>query len=243
MQAAFPDVSVKTGVRIAGFALLAMYVVAVFDPIVFNPNMIVWNDAAQTFNNLKASAMSYRLHVLIFLLMFILDVVVALGLYLVLRPVNQSLALLAAWFRVTYAAAIAAITVNQLNALHLVSGADYLSAYTPDQLHAMVMTALNAFANGFSYALIFFGFHILLVGCLVYTSGYMSKLLGIVLLVDMAGYLIDGLANLLFPEFRAQNRVLLEGFLGVAGIIGELYLALYLIIRGRYVAARIESKL
>ncbi len=243
METVFPDVSVKTGVRIAGFSLLAMFIVAVFDPLFFSSSLILWNDAAQTFHNLRNSAMQYRMHVFFFLLIFLLDIVVAFGLYLLLRPVNKSLSLLGAWFRVLYAAAMVAVTVHQLDVLHLVGEAGYLSAYEPAQLQAMVMTSLHAYASGFSYALIFFSFHILLVGYLVYQSGYMPKLLGIALLVAMSGYLIDGLANLLFPEFRAQHQAWLEGYLGVVGIIGELYLALYLVIRGKKIAEAIERKL
>jgi len=242
MNRGFPDVSVKTGVRIAGFALLAMFVVALLDSILVDQGMIVWNDAARTFSNIQESLVQYRMHVFFFLLVFVLDIVVALGLYLVLRPVNKSLSLLGAWFRVMYTAMIGAITVNQLDVLHLAGSAKYLSAFEPAQLHSMVMSSLYSHANGFSYALVFFSFHILLVGYLVYKSGYVPKILGLFLVIAFAGYLVDGLANLLFPQFRAQNQALLGGFLLVAGIIGELFLALYLVIRGNKVAEAIESK-
>jgi hypothetical protein len=75
MKKEFPDVSVKTGVRIAAFGLLAMFIVALLE------------------------------------LIFVLDIIVSLGLYLLLKPVNKSLALLGAWFRVMYTARIGAFSI------------------------------------------------------------------------------------------------------------------------------------
>lgn len=241
-EKSFTDVSIKTGIRMAGYGLLAMFVTALLDSLFADPNLIVWSNAEETFNNLKESAFSYRLHIFFFMLIFILDIIVALGLYLLLKPVNKSISLLAGWFRVMYAAMIGAITINQFNVLYLINGATEWSAYEPSQLHAMVLLSLNAFDDGFSYALIFFSFHILILAYLVYRSGYLPKILGIFLFVAFFGYLVDGLANLLSPGFQAQNKALLAWFLGIAGIIGELFLTLYIVFKEKTIAGAIVQR-
>ncbi len=232
----------KIGVRLAGFGLLAMFLTAILDSIYFNSNLIVWEDAARTFENLKESTFSYRLHIFFFLIIFFLDIIVAMGLYLLLKPVNRIIALLTAWFRVMYAAMIGAMTVNQFDVLYFLSDVKELVVFEPHQLHLMMMSSLHAYADGFSYALVFFGFHILFLSYLVYRSGFIPKILGIFLFIAFLGYLIDGLANLLFPEIGAQNKDLLAWFLGIAGIIGELFLALYIVIRRKTIISIIEPK-
>ncbi len=233
--------SIRSGVHLAGFGLLAMYVVAILDFTFFDSNLIIWDDAAETFRNLQESIFQYRLHIFFFLLIFILDVIVAMGLYLLLKPVSANISLLTAWFRVMYTAMIGAITVNQLEVLFLLSEANEMPVLESNQLHFLVMSSLNAHADGFSYALIFFGFHILFLAYLVYRSGFLPRILGIFLFVAFLGYLIDGLANLLFPEFRAQNEALLLWFLGISGFIGELVLALYIVIRRNSIVNAVEK--
>jgi uncharacterized membrane protein YfbV (UPF0208 family) len=78
----------------------------------------------------------------------VLDLVVAWGLYVLLEPVSKNLSMLAAWFRLVYAA-VFAIALNPLLAvLQLLEGGKYLQAFETNQLHAQVMLSLGAFKAG-----------------------------------------------------------------------------------------------
>ncbi len=94
----------------------------------------------------------------------ILDVVVAWGLYIFFQPVNRSLSLLAALFRVVYATMLGIALTNLLSALRLSGGADSLKAFGADQLQAQMMVLLGAFQSAWDLSLIIFGLHLFILG-------------------------------------------------------------------------------
>lgn len=132
----------------------------------------------------------------------ILDVVVAWGLYVLLESVSKNLSLLAAWFRVVYAAVFASALIPLLNVLQLLGGNDALKGFEPNQLQAQVMLSLGAFRSGWDLALVLFGFHLLVLGYLVFKSGYIPKWLGILLGIASLGYLADSFGKLLIPNYN-----------------------------------------
>jgi Domain of unknown function (DUF4386) len=132
----------------------------------------------------------------------ILDVVVAWGLYFVFQPVNRSLSLLAALFRVVYATLFAVAVNNLLSALQLVGGADFLKAFGRDQVQAQMMVLLGAFQSGWDLALIVFGLHLCVLGILVFRSGQIGlRVVAILVTAAGVGYLIDGLGKVLVPNY------------------------------------------
>lgn len=81
-------------------------------------------DAATTANNIMANELLFRSGIDSFMIVVILDVAVAWALYILLQPVNRNLAMLAAWFRLVYAAIFGIALHNFLSVLQLLSGAD-----------------------------------------------------------------------------------------------------------------------
>jgi hypothetical protein len=154
----------------------------------------------------------------------ILDVVVAWALYVLLKPVNKSLSLLAAWFRIVYAAIFVSALNNLLIVLQLLNGSDYLKAFETNQLHAQVMLSLNAFTDGWNIGLAIFGLHLLVAGYLVFKSGYLPKFLGILVVIAGLGYLIDNLGKLLSPNYNVT--------IAMFTFIGEVLLIFWLLWRG-----------
>ncbi len=84
--------------------------------------------------------------------------------YVLLKPVNKSLSLLAAWFRLVYATIFGIALANLFGVLLLLSGADYLTVFETNQLHALVSLFLNGYNYGFSIGLFFFSFHLGMLG-------------------------------------------------------------------------------
>ncbi len=219
------DISLRQAAIVAGVGLLLMAILAPFAEFSVRQSLIVPGDAATTANNLMANELLVRISIGIYLLVAILDVIVAWGLYVFLKPVNKGLSLLAAWFRVVYAAVLAIVLVNFVMALHLLSGADYLSVFESEQLYAQVMLFLNAFGEGWSMGLAIFGLHLLALGYLVLKlSGVMPKILGVLVMIAGLGYLIDSLSKLLFPAYDTN--------IAVFTFIGEVLLIFWLFFKG-----------
>jgi hypothetical protein len=218
------DISLRQAAIIAGVGLLAMAILAPFAEFFVRQSLIVPGDAATTANNIMANELLFRIAICVYLIVAILDIVVAWALYVFLKPANKSLSLLAAWFRVVYAGILAMVLINFVIALQLLSGADYLSAFETDQLHAQAMLFLNAFDYGWSIGLAIFGLHLLLLGYLVFKSSYVPKLLGILLIIAGLGYFIDSFGKLLSPNYDAN--------IAMFTFIGEVLLIFWLLIKG-----------
>lgn len=211
--------------RLTGASLLVMAAAAIFAHMFVRTALVVPGDAVETVNNIRAAEGLFRAGIASFLLVFVLDIVVAWGLYIVLRPAGRNLALLAAFFRLAMGAALLINMLTHRVALHLATGAEYLGALGEGQAEAMAMLFLDAHAYGFSFGLVFFGFHCLLVGYLVFRSGYFPRVLGLLMGLAGASYLFDSLAGLLWPEVAelAGTAVI------VAGMAGELLLMFWLL--------------
>jgi hypothetical protein len=168
------DIPKRKAARIAGFGLLTMFFLGPLAILFILSNLIVPGDAATTVNNVKANVLLFGIGIAIYLI--ILDVVVALTLYIVLKPVNKNLSLLVAVSRLAYAA------------IMVIS------------LLALVLLFVDAYSYGMLIAYIFFIFHLLILGFLVYKSGYIPRSLGVLLIIASFCYLILNYGEFLLPK-------------------------------------------
>jgi len=218
------DISQRNAAIIAGLGLLIMTIFAVFAIYFVFPNLIVPGDAATTANKIMANEMQFRAGICSYLIVIVCDVVVAWALYVFLKPVNKSLSLLAAWFRLVYATIFGIALVNYVSVLQLLNNADYLTVFETDQLHAKVILSLNAFSDGWAIGLVFFGFHLVLLGYLIFKSDYIPRILGVLLIVAGLGYLIDNFGKFLLPNYDLN----IATFVGW----GEFLFVLWLLFKG-----------
>ena len=151
------------------------------------PKIFVVNSAAQTSQNILANQGLFVAAIFAMLLNFIGDVLAAWGLYVLLRPVNSSISMLAAWFRVVYATIGIAALLNLVTAYGLLTRPDYLMVFGRGQLDAQVQLAVDSFNFQFAFGLTVFGVYVVILGLLVIKSGYIPTWLGVVLVIDGAG--------------------------------------------------------
>jgi hypothetical protein len=154
------------------------------------PNLVVADSAAQTARNLTAHHGAFLVAIFAYYLNFIGDIVAAWGLYLLLRPVNASISMFAAWVRVAFAALGLAAVLNLVTANRLVTRASDLAALGQAQLDAQVFVAIGAFRSQFSFSLILFGVHLVLLGWLFWRSTHLPRWLGVILAVDGLGWIL-----------------------------------------------------
>lgn len=188
------------------------------------PKLVIAGDIEQTVRNIDTRGGLFVAIILCYLVNFIGDIVIAWALYVLLAPVNRALSLLTAWFRLLYTA-IALVGVAQLaTAYRLVHNPTYVSAFGIGRLRADVALLLDSFRYGWSFSLIVFGIHLALLGYLIYRSGYIPKLIGILLVIDGLGWMINDLGPYLYPSANLD-------FLFIT-FFGELIFMLWLLIMG-----------
>jgi len=224
------DISLRKAALLAGFGLLIMTVFYIVADLFVFQNLIVQGDATTTANNIMTSEMLFRIGICCILIVLICDLVVAWALYIFLKQVNKDLSLLTAWFRLVYTAMLGIALINFVDVLILLSGANYLTVFQSEQLHANVMLSINSFYEAWAVALIVFGFHLLLLGYLVFKSNYIPRIFGILLIAAGLSYLFDYFGKLLFPNFDAAISLVLGW--------GELIFMFWLLFKGGKILER-----
>lgn len=218
------DTSQRKAAIVAGLGILLMIIPSIFANFFVVQGLIARGDAATTASNILAKEMLFRLGILSFIVVVVLDVVVAWSLYVFFQPVNRHLSLLTGWFRLVYATIFAIALINLAIALRYLNDTNYLAVFKTDQLQAQALLFLNAFADGWSIGYVFFSLHLIFLGYLVFKAGYMPKILGALLIIAGLGYMFDSITGFLFPDFG----VAISQFT----FIGELLLAIWLVIKG-----------
>jgi hypothetical protein len=200
--------------RIAGALWLVIIVVSGFAEFFVRGRMVVAGDAAATAANILAHEQLYRFGAAAVALYVACDTAVAALLYSVFEPVNRSLSLLAAFFRLAMAAILGANVLNLFAPLVLLKSAP-----------ALALAFLRLYEQVFFMALLFFGVHCLLLGYLVYRWTFLPRLVGVLMMVTGLCYLIQSLASILAPALAARLLMLIMPL----GLPGELSLTVWLL--------------
>ncbi len=214
----------RTAALIAGLAILTMAIAAPFAELFVYPELVVPHNAAETAANIIANERLFVSGIFGYLITFVCDVVAAWALYVLLKPVNDHLSLLTGWFRLVYAVIAFVALLHLVTVLQLLTTADYLAVFDPDQLYAQVRLSLGAFRNSWSFGLLFFGIHLGLLGYLAFRSKYIPRLLGLLLIISGLGYLITTLGPFWFPNVNLH--------VARYTFFGELIFMLWLLIKG-----------
>jgi hypothetical protein len=209
---------------VAGIGILLLAVLAGFANFGVVEGLVTEGDAARTARDILASEGLFRFGMVSLALVAVLDVIVAWALLVVFRPVHKGISTLAAWFRLAYAGVFMVAISQLVGAIHLLSDAEYLNAFSGDQLRAEALLKINAFHDIWNVGLIFFGLHLLLLGYLAYRSGYAPRLLGPLLVIAGLGYLVDSFGALLVSGYSAN--------VAAFTFVGEVFLMLWLLFKG-----------
>ena len=216
--------SLRTAALMAGIGLLIMVIAAPFAELFVYPKLVVPDNAAETAKNIIANKTLFVSGIFGYLITFICDLLVSWALYVLLKPVNENLSLLTAWFRLVYTIIALVALLNLVTVLQLLNTSSYLTVFQTDQLHAQVMLCLNAFRSHFHFGILFFCIHLGLLGYLVFRSKYIPRILGVLLIIAGLGYLLTTLKPFLFPNINLD--------FATYTFYGELIFMLWLLIKG-----------
>ena len=220
--------SSKKTARMAGFLYFIYIVIHVFADVIGRSKLIVFGDAATTAQNIMASEWQFRIGIMSDLLAAVLFLLTAWALYVLLKPVNKTLALLFLLLNLGGVAVQCSSDLFLLASQMLLSGADYLQVFQANQLQALAMFFLYLYKNGFMIAQLFYGAWLFPLGYLVFKSGFLPRILGIILMIHCVFWLMTFLQFFLFPNFDAIIYISYP-----LGFIAEFGLSLWLLIIGR----------
>jgi Domain of unknown function (DUF4386) len=204
--------SLRVASLMAGLGLALIVVFASLGNFVAVQALITPGDAAKTVQDIVNSEALFRWGIASLILAAVLDMIVAVALFVLFEPVSRSVSTMAALFRVAYTAVFLVAIISLVVALGLLGD--------PTQ----AMRAIDAYNTIWLVSLIFFGVHLVLIGYLAYRSGYMAKIFGILLVVAGLGYLIDGFGTVLVPNYSIN--------IAQFTFVGEAALMFWLLIKG-----------
>jgi hypothetical protein len=194
------DESQRTAAKIAGLALPISFVTVVYVNFGIFARLIVASNPAQTARNILAHETLFRIGVAGDLVYCVGVVVVLTALYVILKPVSQHLALLAAFCRLVFGLMWLQATLNLFTALRLLRDADYSRVFGPDQLPALVRLNLNGY-DAYYVGLLFWGLGAAVGGYLWLSSNYIPKALAAFGVISSVWCVVCTLVFYIFPAF------------------------------------------
>lgn len=220
--------------KVAGAIYLIAMTTSIFAETFLHGPLIVRGDAVQTAANIVASERLFRLGSVLHLLTFATDAILAVALYVILRPVGRGVAMLAAFWRLADCAVLAVAVLFDFAALRFLSGTGYLRAFEPEQLQVLARVFIGVRAAGFQIGFVLLGFGSTLFSYLWLKSRYIPRALaawGIFASLVLAFVTV---AALIFPRFGTA-----VGLAYMAPMfLFEVGLGLWLLVKGLATGAR-----
>jgi hypothetical protein len=213
--------------RVAG-ALYLLLLTAPFSLIYIPRTLIVGDNATATANSILAHEMLFRLGIVNELYIAIVSILLVLALYRLLSSVNKMHAVLMVILGALVSVPVFFVNVlNEIAALILVRGEGFLSAFAKPQRESLAMLFLRLHGQGFVINEIFWGLWLFPFGLLVMRSGFLPRILGLLLIVNCFAYVADSLTVLLLPSYsNVVSRAISPA------LTGELWIMLWLLIKG-----------
>jgi len=188
--------------RFAGLLYVLISIPGIFALIYVPGKLIVHGNATATASNIAAHETLFRLGIAANLISQILFMWVALALYDLLKGVNRRQAALMLTLIVVPVPIVLLNELNAIAALILVRGADFLSIFEKPQRDSLAMLFLNLHSYGFDITAIFWGLWLFPLGLLVYRSGFIPRLLGVLLMLNGFTFPVNSFTSLLLPQYE-----------------------------------------
>jgi uncharacterized protein DUF4386 len=215
--------SPRTRARITGVVYLITILTGVFAQGFVSERLIVWGDAAATATSILSHKSLFQLGFTVYLIEMACNVAMTALFYDLLKPVNKSVSLLAAFLGLVGCTIKTLGRLFYLAPLFILGGAHYLSVFSLGQLQALALLFLKLNDQAAGIALAFFGFYALLTGYLIFRSTFLPRVLGVLSMLGGLGWL-----TFLSPPLGYRLFPYVAGF----ALLGALALILWLIVAG-----------
>ncbi|HUG10222.1 MAG TPA: DUF4386 domain-containing protein [Opitutaceae bacterium] len=217
----------QTAARVVGALYLIQMATAVFGQIFVRDALIVRGDLAKTAENIAASEQLFRLSIAGDLITYSGVIVLAWAFYVVVKPVDKNLALLAVFFRLVENAVLFVATIGSMMVLRFLSVSGNMEAFEPGQLHAMVSFAIRFQGVGMSFAFILLGLGSTVFSYLLLKSRYVPKAIAVWGIFASLVLAAGPLAIIVFPPLAVMGI----SYMAPMGIF-EVGLGFWLLFKG-----------
>jgi hypothetical protein len=218
--------------RITGIGYFVIFLTGIYANFVVLEGLMSDGDSATTSANILHQFDQFRWGFLSFIVMVLVDILLAIPLYRLLKPVHQQQAMLSSVLRVINGGIFFVALQSLFEVMHLYSGA----GETNPEMAARTLALMERFSDIWMVGLIFFGLHLFVLGRLIFRAGYLPRVIGILLQLAAIGYLVDSFARFLLPSYP-ELQPWFEIASLIPGVVGEFSLTLWLLIK----APRIPS--
>ena len=223
------QLNIQSYAKAAGVLFLLSLIGGGFGEGYVPSKFIVSNDPAATAANIKAFTFLFRLGFAGFLLESLCDTALSLNFYVMLKPVNKNLSLLAAFFGLMATATFAVTELFYIMAMYLGGDAPYLKTFPPEQLQAMAYLSLKYYTYGGAVFTAYYGVAWIIRSYLIFRSGYLPKLIGVLMAIGGFGFVLRNFLLVLAPAYASDVLLMLL-------FPGGLLLMFWLLIRGVNIA-------
>jgi hypothetical protein len=219
------DESQRKAAKVAGFTSLFTLPFVVFANFAIHDRLIVAGNVAETARNIIEHERLFRISIACDLIYCAGVLVLLTALYVILEPVNRSLALLAAFWRVVYALMWVRMTLNLFDALRLLSGADYLRVFEAERLQTLARLYLSARFDQYYVGLLFWGLASTVCSYLWFKSGYIPRALAASGVISSGWCAACTLVFIIFPNFaKVVNLWWFDSPIGIFEIATSFWL-------------------
>ncbi len=216
----------KKTARIAGLLFLMMVVFGLAAEVFFRQKIFSTSDMATAANNILSNAFLYRAGIVSDMLMTLSYMLTALVLYKLLSSVNKNMASTMVVFAVSGSILLLFNVLIEIAPLYILNNNDFMGAFSISQRQALAMLFYNLYQHGYMIGQIFFSLWVLPLGILIYKSGFIPKILGILFIVETIFGLMAVIVHFLMPNATIESMMMLPM------MIAEFSFMFYLLIRG-----------
>jgi hypothetical protein len=227
----------KKTARIAGLIYLGVVLNGLFSLMYIPSKIFVPDNVSLIFQNIVSSESLFRFGIVSGLLCYGFFLFLPLQLYKLFKPVNENYAKLMVLLAVIAVPMYFINVQNQFTVLSLISASNHYGL-SPEQIQSQVLLYLEQYDNGMRVIHIFSGLWLFPFGYLVFKSGFLPKVLGILLMLGCFGYLIIFLGNTLVPNFSELG---ISSYISLPASLGEIGSCLWLLIMGAKEKAALKT--
>ncbi|AQX13415.1 hypothetical protein BAX94_07500 [Elizabethkingia meningoseptica] len=223
-----PDFN-KSTARLAGVFYLIVILTGFFSLAYIPGKLFFWDNPQKTFNEITNHEFLFRLSIVSSAICYSAFLMLPLILYKLLHHLHDNYA------KVMVALAVVSVPISLINLLNkfsvlsLISHDNYSNIYSAQELNSQVMFYLNQYDSGILITMIFWGLWLFPFGYLVYKSGVIPKLLGVLLMLGCFGYLINFTGNMLIHNYSSLG---ISKYISLPASLGEIGTCLWLLIFG-----------
>jgi hypothetical protein len=226
-----PSVSPRRAALVAGIGYVLLFGLSIFANFFVREGLVVADDATATATNIAESNTLFRLGLVAFIAIFLIDIVVAWALHIAFRAQHHDLSLVAAWSRLVYTVFLGVAAIFFFQALTLYESSAVVDAIGVVERNAHALVGLELFNAAWLIGLAAFGLHLVILGALVARSTKTPQWLGLAMIIAGVTYLADTTAHTLLANYADHADTFLL-MVAVPSVIAEGWFGLWLLKTG-----------